>query len=234
MKHTLLLVDDDEVLAKQVAGFLEQSGYELSIALDGKQALEKVQQTKFDLLLLDWMLPEISGIDVCKEIRKTSTVPIIMVTARGEETDKIIGLELGADDYMTKPYSLKELLARIRSLLRRSSELQQNENTLTADIVRRFPHFEIHESSHELIVGGLNVEITRSEFDLVGLFCSQPGHVFTRNDLLSHITGKEHGAFDRSVDMHISNIRKKIEPDPKRPIYFKTVWGVGYRFEIPR
>jgi len=232
MQYSILMIEDDEFLAQQVGRFLEQSGYQVNLVFDGQQALASFNTNAPDLILLDWMLPEISGIDLCREIRKTSTVPIIMLTAKGEESDKIIGLELGADDYMTKPYSLKELLARIRRILRRVTEAEQQVAPIETERLK-FPHFELDESTHRLIVNGQPLETTRSEFDLLRLFCRQPGRVFSRDDLLSHISGKEHGAFDRSVDMHISNLRKKIEPAPKKPVYLKTVWGVGYRFEIP-
>lgn len=234
MQQSILLVEDDEALAEQVAQFLEQSGYSVDIACDGKQGLARFQEKPPDLILLDWMLPELPGIDLCREIRKTSDVPIIMLTAKGEEIDKIVGLELGADDYMTKPYSLKELLARIRTNLRRVASMHDNMTRPdTAEASLHFPHFELNEATHRLIVDSQPVETTRSEFDLLLLFCNHPGRVFSRNDLLAHVSGKDHGVFDRSIDMHLSNLRKKIEPDPKKPIYLTTVWGVGYRFEIP-
>ena len=231
--HTLLLVEDDEILANRVSEFLQQSGFNVTIALDGKQALVAFKNTSVDLVLLDWMLPEISGIDLCREFRMISNIPIIMLTAKSEESDKIVGLELGADDYMTKPYSLKELLARIRSNLRRQHASPTPAEVPVNSESMEFPHFSLNLTSHKLIVKGNTIETTRSEFDLLLLFCQHPERVYNRNDLLNQLNGKEHGAFDRSIDMHISNIRKKIEPDPKKPIYLKTVWGVGYQFEIP-
>ena len=224
--QTILLVDDDDTLITQVGQFLQQSQYNIVLAFDGRAGLAAFEHHHPDLVLLDWMMPEINGIDLCREIRRQSEVPIIMLTAKGEETDKIIGLELGADDYMTKPYSLRELLARIRSNLRRTTS-----KSLPPQSRLSFPHFELNVSERKLIVDDHSVEITRTEFDMLQLFCSNPGLVYSRDVLLERISGKESEAFDRAVDMHISNLRKKIEPNPKKPIYLITVWGIGYRFE---
>jgi len=225
-KQTLLLVDDDDALIKQVGQFLEQSGYDVVLAFDGQAGLLAFEQHQPDLVLLDWMMPGINGIDLCREIRQQSQVPIIMLTAKGEETDKIIGLELGADDYMTKPYSLRELLARIRSNLRRVT----SQPTTTPSRLS-FPHFELDITERKLFVNKQSIEITHTEFDMLQLFCSHPARVYRRDTLLDQLRGKEPESFDRSVDMHISNLRKKIEPNPKKPMYLITVWGVGYRFE---
>jgi two-component system OmpR family response regulator len=231
MTELILLIEDDKILARQVCQYIEKSGYDVILAHDGMKGLETFQTKKPNLILIDWMLPEINGIDVCREIRKSSNVPIIMLTAKGDETDKVIGLELGADDYMTKPYSLKELLARIRVNLRRISSPKLSTMDTVKDNILSFPHFELKVSNHKLLVNNQALTITRSEFDLLLLFCNNPERVFSRNELLDHVSGRESGSFDRSVDVHISNLRKKIEPDPKKPIYLITVWGVGYRFE---
>ncbi|MGQ9631563.1 MAG: response regulator transcription factor [bacterium] len=225
----VLIIDDDRKLAHLIKGYLERSGYSVETAYDGKSGLESVEREAPDIVILDLMLPGLDGLEVCRRIRKDSGIPILILTARGEEADRVVGLELGADDYLTKPFSLRELVARIRAVLRRSSTASGTEassrNTL------RVGDLLIDRAKRELKVRGEAVELTATEFELLWYMASHPGRVFTREDLLDGVLNRSFTAFDRSVDMHISHLRQKIEDDPKYPRYIKTVWGVGYKFE---
>src|SRR5579859_915901 len=221
---SLLLVEDDDVLAPLVVRHLEESGFSLHWAADGEAAWKHLENHPVDLAILDIMLPGEDGLSLCRRFRKRfATTAIIMVTARGEESDRILGLDLGADDYLPKPFSLWELEARIKAVLRRAGAKPEpaEDGPLKIDAARRTASFN-----------GQTLDLTRTEFDLLAKFAAEPGRVFTRDLLLDCVKGGESDAFDRAIDTHISNLRKKIGDDPRSPAHLKTVWGVGYRFEL--
>jgi DNA-binding response OmpR family regulator len=224
MPHTLLLVDDEEKVLEFMEPFLRQEGFEIVTAKTGKEALQKAKEVKPSLVVLDWMLPEMSGIEVCRELRKTSRVGIIMVTARTDETDKIIGLEVGADDYITKPFSLRELAARIRSVLRRI-EGQENQE----EMMQR-GELTISEAQCRVWKRGKEITLTPTEFKLLLTLAAKPGVVYSRLQLLQNALDDDFLNDERTVDAHISRLRKKIEDDPSNPVYIQTVYGFGYRF----
>jgi len=222
----ILLVEDDRKLAPLVRGFLEDHHFDVSWAADGDQGWRDFGRIKPDLVVLDLMLPGRDGLTLCKEFRSSGNTGILILTAKGDESDRIVGLELGADDYLTKPFSLPELLARIRSILRRYRMTSGDDS----DTVRAIGPFTIDFGSRSLQRDGNPVVLTRTEFDLLDRITRSPGRVFTREDLLDAVRGGETGAFDRAVDRHISNLRAKIEHDAKDPKFVLTVWGVGYRW----
>ncbi|QSB49041.1 response regulator [Parageobacillus toebii] len=224
MPHTLLLVDDEEKVLEFMEPFLRQEGFEIVTAKTGKEALQKAKEVKPSLVVLDWMLPEMSGIEVCRELRKASRVGIIMVTARTDETDKIIGLEIGADDYITKPFSLRELAARIRSVLRRI-EGQENQE----EMMQR-GELTISEAQCRVWKRGKEITLTPTEFKLLLTLAAKPGVVYSRLQLLQNALEDDFLNDERTVDAHISRLRKKIEDDPSNPVYIQTVYGFGYRF----
>ena len=226
MTDRILLVEDDRKLAPLVRGFLEDHHFEVSWAADGDQGWRDFQSLEPDLVVLDLMLPGRDGLTLCKEIRAVGRAGILILTAKGDESDRIVGLELGADDYLTKPFSLPELLARARAILRRYRLSATGES----ESVRRVGPFAIDCSSRTLAHEEHSIELTRTEFDLLDRMTRTPGRVFTREELLDAVRGGETGAFDRAVDRHISNLRAKIESDPKDPQFVQTVWGVGYRW----
>lgn len=224
MSHTLLLVDDEVKVLEFMAPFLRGEGFIIITAKTGKEALQKAKDKKPSLVVLDWMLPEMSGIEVCKELRKLGGIGVIMVTARTEETDKIVGLEMGADDYVTKPFSLRELTARIRSVLRRM-EGQEPE----ALILER-GQLLISEAHCKVTKRGEDIQLTPTEFKLLLTLAAKPGIVYSRLQLLQAALEDDFLNDERTVDAHISRIRKKLEDDPSNPVYVHTVYGFGYRF----
>ncbi|PYI55462.1 response regulator [Paenibacillus flagellatus] len=224
MPQTLLLVDDEEQVLEVMQSFLRQEGFAIHTATTGKEALRLAKDKKPDLVVLDWMLPETSGIEVCRELRATSRVGIIMVTARAEETDKIVGLEVGADDYMTKPFSLRELSARIRSVLRRLEGRDEPERHI------RRGELTISESECRVWKGGRELSLTPTEFKLLLTLAAKPGIVYSRLQLLQAALEDDLWNDERTVDAHVSRIRKKIDDDPSNPAYIQTVYGFGYRF----
>ncbi len=225
MAKKILLVDDEPLIVKGLKFALEQDGYEIESAEDGEIALQKINAEKFDLILLDVMLPKISGIEVCQSVREKSDVPIIMLTAKGEDMDKILGLEYGADDYMTKPFNILEVKARIKTILRRAGGGKENTKL---DLVAGDLHINI--GSRTVTAHGENVNLTVKEFDLLQLFMNNPGKVYSREELLETIWGFDYLGDFRTVDVHIRRLREKIEPDPANPKYIMTKWGVGYFF----
>jgi len=226
MTTRILLIEDDGKLAPLVREFLVDQGYEVSWAADGTRGLELFAELRPDLVVLDLMLPGVDGLTLCRHIRAEGQTAVLILTARGDEMDRVLGLELGADDYLTKPFGLKELLARIRAVLRRyHAEARQ-----VGRPERRVGPFHIDLDQRSLERDGVAVSLTRSEFDILELLTRRPGRVLTRDDLLQQVRGGETAAFDRAVDTHISNLRKKLEPDPKHPRFLVTVWGVGYRW----
>ena len=220
----ILVVDDERVLVKGIKFNLENEGYQVEVGFDGEEAVEKAREGSFDLILLDLMMPKIDGLQACMRIREFSTVPIIMLTARGEDTDKIIGFEYGADDYITKPFNLLELKARIRALLRRSGVAAQNAKTgvLTAG------HITLDPGERSARRDGTPVELTAKEFDLMELLLRNPGRVYSRENLLNVVWGYEYIGDYRTVDVHVRRLREKLELDPANPEYIRTKWGVGY------
>ena len=225
MATNILVVDDEKKIVEIVKAYLEREGFKVTTAYDGRAALDSARRQHPDLIVLDLMLPEISGFDVCRALRKESDVPIIMLTARDETTDKIVGLELGADDYVTKPFDPKELVSRIKAVLRRSQGQTVARNTLhIADL-------EIDVSKRLVKRGEEVIELTPIEFDLLKAMAEHPGQVFTRLQLLDRVQGEAYEGYDRTIDSHIKNLRKKLEPNPEKPRYIITVYGVGYKLE---
>lgn len=222
----ILVVDDEAQITELITSYLEREGYQVATAADGEEALEVYRKEQPDLILLDLMLPKLNGYEVCREIRAESRVPIIMLTARDEEPDKIVGLELGADDYITKPFSPREVVARVRAVLRRA-EVGEPETK-----VIRVGDIEIDQTRHEVKKKGETIELTPTEFKLLATLADSPRRVFTRLQLVEEVQGYSFEGYERTIDAHIKNLRQKIEDDPKNPVMIGTVYGVGYRFEI--
>jgi DNA-binding response OmpR family regulator len=226
-KQQILVVDDDKSIVKVVRSYLEQAGYTVQTAYDGESALHALRSAKPDLVVLDLMLPDRDGWEITRLIRSDATLgamPIIMLTARVEDTDKIVGLELGADDYITKPFNAREIVARVRALLRRA-QFAQN----VAPQLIRLGTLALDMDQHTLTVDGAAVELTRTEFTLLQILMANPGHTFTRDELLEKSMGYAYEGMGRTLDTHMRNLRKKIEPDANNPTYIQTVYGVGYR-----
>jgi len=224
MSKKILVVDDEIKIVRLVRDYLEAAGFRVVTAYAGKEALAVFRHEKPDLVVLDLMLPEMDGLDVARIMRRESDVPIIMLTARVEETDRVLGLELGADDYVTKPFSPRELVARVRAVLRRVGGEEQAPSLIRAGDV------EIDPERRTVTVAGRPVELTTTEFDLLTVLARHPGRVFSRLELLERVQGYAYEGYERTVDAHIKNLRRKIEPDPKHPRYILTVYGVGYKF----
>ncbi|HZQ08761.1 MAG TPA: response regulator transcription factor [Anaerolineae bacterium] len=224
----VLIVDDEPQILDVVSKYLTREGFQIVTARDGDAALSAYHTNKPDLVVLDLMLPKVDGLEVFRRLRSASAVPVIMLTAKGEETDRIVGLELGADDYITKPFSPRELVARVKAVLRRATTgtmLETGERTLVRGDLRIDPR------ERSVTVGKRSVELTSKEFDLLWFLASHPGQVFTRTQLLDHVWGYEFYGDSSTVTVHIRRLREKIETDPGNPRYLSTVWGVGYKFE---
>ncbi|MDQ3467854.1 MAG: response regulator transcription factor [Chloroflexota bacterium] len=221
---TILVVDDEAAIVRLVRDYLEQAGFHVVVASDGDEALRRANEHKPDLIVLDLGLPRRDGLDVTRELRRASDVPIIVLTARGDEADRIVGLELGADDYVVKPFSPKELVARVRAIFRRG-EARQDGTTLI-----RVGDVEIDVPRMRVTVNGRDVDLTATEFHLFATMAGEPGRVFTRGQLLDALHGVAFEAYERAIDAHVKNIRRKVEPSPGAPRYIRTVYGVGYRF----
>jgi len=223
---TILVVDDEPKIVQLVRDYLERAGFAVLSAQDGKNALSLARTEKPDLLILDLGLPGLDGLDVTRELRKSSNAPIIMLTARSEETDKLVGLELGADDYITKPFSPKELVARVRVVFRRMEVYSQpgSETIQAADLTLDVARMQVTAPGREI------EPLTPSEFELLVLLARSPGRIFTRLQLLDAIHGVAFESYERAIDAHVKNIRRKIEKEPRQPAYILTVYGVGYKF----
>jgi DNA-binding response OmpR family regulator len=221
---TVLVVEDEIEIARVVRDYLRNAGFEVIVVGDGGSAVASVRSAKPDLLVLDLGLPGRDGLDVAREIRRWSDTPIVMLTARGDETDRIVGLEIGADDYVVKPFSPKELVARVRAVLRRSRTAARGDEVVRAGDV------EIDTAKMRVSVGGTQVDLTPTEFQLLATLAREPGRVFTRSQLLDAVHGVAIESYERAIDAHVKNIRRKIEPEPGSPRYVMTVHGVGYRF----
>lgn len=224
MSKKILVVEDEKKLVAIIKGYLEQAGFAVAVAYDGQQALTLFRHERPALVLLDLNLPTLDGLDVCRALRKESNVPIIMITARVEETDRLIGLELGADDYISKPFSPREVVARIRAVLRRTEGLPMRAEILTAG------DLSIDLGKHSVQFGERTIDLTPTEFDLLAVMMQNAGRVFTRLQLLDKVQGEAFEGYERTIDAHIKNLRQKIERDPKTPRYILTVFGVGYKF----
>src|SRR3954451_25311956 len=220
---TVLVVDDAPEIVRLARDYLEHAGFVVLTASDGHTAVQLGRARNPDPIGLDLGLPGLDGLDVTRSLRRDSAVPIIMLTARGDESDKIVGLEMGADDYLTKPFSPKELVARVRAVLRRTQQQQTQADRAVVGAL------ELDRLRREVAVAGRKVDLTATEFDLLLTMAAQPGRVFTRAQLLDAIHGEAFDAYARAIDAHIKNIRRKIEPDPARPHYIETVFGVGYK-----
>lgn len=223
MNELVLVVDDEPKTAKIARDYLESSGFQVTTATNGVDALATARHERPDFVVLDLNMPGMDGLDVCRALRRESDVPIIMLTARVEETDRLIGLELGADDYITKPFSPRELVARVRAVLRRTKGGWQGGLIRSADL-------EIDLNGHRVERAGQNIQLSRSEFNLLVTLAQNPGQTFTRAQLLNRLHGVAYDGYDRSIDAHIKNLRRKLEEDPSDPKYVLTVFGVGYRF----
>jgi two-component system alkaline phosphatase synthesis response regulator PhoP len=224
MNEMILVVDDETLIVKLARDYLEKAGFRVISAGDGVTAMAAARRDRPDLVVLDLMLPGMDGLDVCRALRRESDVPIIMLTARIEETDRLIGLELGADDYITKPFSPRELVARVRTVLRRA------QGSLHQPGILRASDLEIDLEGHRLSRGGTPVKLSRIEFNLLAILAQHPGQTFTRAQLLDRLHGIAFDGYDRSIDAHIKNLRHKLEPDPAEPRYVLTVYGIGYQF----
>jgi two-component system response regulator RegX3 len=226
----ILIVEDEESLADPLAFLLRKEGFEVVTVVDGPSALKEFERGETDLVLLDLMLPGMSGTDVAKQMRTVSNVPIIMVTARDSEIDKVVGLELGADDYVTKPYSSRELIARIRAVLRRGGEIPEDEGVVDSQILEG-GRVRMDVSRHTVTVDGEPVPMPLKEFDLLEYLLSNAGRVLTRGQLIDRIWGADYVGDTKTLDVHVKRLRSKIEREPSRPQHLVTVRGLGYKFE---
>jgi len=227
MSKRILIVDDEPKIVRVLRGYLEAAGFQVIAAYDGAEALAAFRNEAPDLIVLDLMLPKVDGLDVARSIRRESDVPIIMLTARVDEADRLIGLELGADDYVTKPFSPREVVARVRAVLRRVGGSEPTSRVLAAGDVA------LDLDKRQATVSGRLVELTPTEFDLLATLVENPGRVFSRMQLLDKIQGYTYEGYERTVDAHVKNLRQKIEEDPKHPSYILTVYGLGYKFAEP-
>jgi DNA-binding response OmpR family regulator len=226
MAQTVLVVDDEPQIVRLVRAYLEEAGFRVVIASDGEQALYVARHEKPDLVVLDILMPRMDGLEFTRRIRRERNVPIIMLTARAEETDRIVGLELGADDYVTKPFSPRELVARVRAVLRRTQAPPELPPVLRAGPII------LDRTAHSVTVSGQAVTLTPTEFGILETLMTNPGRVFRRDELLEAVQGVAFEAYERTVDAHIKNLRRKIEPEPADPRYILTVRGVGYRLAM--
>lgn len=222
MKRKILVIDDDEKLTKLLARFLGDFGFVVHAAHTPSRGLELMKKLVPDLIILDIMLPQMDGFEVCKAIRQKSSVPIIMLTARGELTDRVVGLELGSDDYLAKPFEPRELVARINTVLRRTG----------GDFLKteRFGELRVDHNGRKAIVGNRDIQLTTNEFIVLSILCNKPGKVFDRDEILQGLRGIDSDAYNRTVDIAISRLRNKLGDDPQHPKYIKTIWGAGYVF----
>lgn len=224
MSQTLLMVDDKREIRELVSAYLGQEGFRVLTAANGQEALYTARHEQPDLIILDLMMPEMGGYEFMRVYSKEADTPIIILTAKVEENERVLGLELGADDYVTKPFSPRELAARVRAVLRRTQKQNAAPQLLQAsDII-------LDQTAHSVTVSGARVDLTPSEFDLLGVLMAAPGRVYSRTELLDRLQGDAYEGYERTIDVHIRNLRTKIEPNPSKPRYIETVFGVGYRF----
>ncbi|HIV11848.1 MAG: response regulator transcription factor [Clostridiales bacterium] len=228
MAKKVLVVDDEKLIVKGIRFSLEQDGMEVDCAYDGEEALECIHNKEYDIVLLDLMLPKLSGMEVCQQVREFSDVPIIMLTAKGEDMDKILGLEYGADDYITKPFNILEVKARIKAIIRRTSKpAAQEEKAKVVEV----GDLKLDCESRRVFIAGREINLTAKEFDVLELLVFNPNKVYSRENLLNMVWGYEYPGDVRTVDVHIRRLREKIETNPSEPKYVHTKWGVGYYFQ---
>ena len=228
MSRKVLVVDDEKLIVKGIRFSLEQDGMDVDCAYDGEEALEMAKEKKYDIILLDLMLPKMDGFEVCQQIREFSNVPIVMLTAKGEDMDKIMGLEYGADDYITKPFNILEVKARIKAILRRSGKKAEPVKPVN---ILEINGMKVELDSRRVFVHGKELNLTAKEFDLLELLMAHPNKVYSRNELLDTIWGSTYPGDARTVDVHVRRLREKIEENPGEPVYIHTKWGVGYYFK---
>ncbi len=226
MGKKILVVDDEKLIVKGIRFSLEQDDYEVDCAYDGEEALNKVKNNDFDLIILDLMLPKMNGYEVCREIREFSDVPVIMLTAKDQDMDKIMGLDYGADDYVTKPFNIVEVKARIKAILRRVGKKEEKEVPVSV-----FGELTVDSENRRALINGMDAGLTAKEFDILQLLSSNPDKTYDRDKLLTAVWGEDFYGDARTVDVHIRRLREKIEKDPGNPIYIHTKWGIGYYFE---
>jgi DNA-binding response OmpR family regulator len=224
MKYKILVVDDDQKTVELIRLSLEKEDFEALGAYEGIEALTLARCASPDLIILDWMLPNISGLDLCRIVRSESPIPVIMLTARSTEDDKLLGLNLGVDDYLTKPFSLRELVARVRVVLRRTYQSEERSSLL------HFRDLALDLQAHEVWLSGKPIQLTPKEFKLLETFVRSPGRTFSRQELVERVCGPNYDGFDRTIDFHLGNLRKKIEIHPEQSTYLQTVYGIGYKF----
>ncbi len=227
-KRRILVVDDEQKISEMISDYLQAVDFEVATAGDGRAALSEIESFQPDLVVLDVMMPGLDGLDVIRKIRSEAQIPVIMLTARASEQDKLIGLELGADDYITKPFSMKELAARIRAVLRRSQPKQAQTEQSEAHVLVHGP-IRLDPDKRRVTRDGISISLTGVQFDILARMMRQPGRVFTRMQLLESVQEYAFEGYERTVDVHIKNIRKALEPTPAKPVYILTVWGVGYK-----
>jgi len=226
--RTVLVVDDEPKIVQLARDYLEHAGFAVLTASDGVEAVETARRRHPDLVVLDLGLPSLDGLEVTRELRRGSAIPIVMLTARDDELDKLLGLELGADDYLTKPFSPRELVARVKAVLRRTEGSAQPRDVIRAgDLVLDVPRMRAE-------LGGRAIDLTTTEFNLLAALAASPGRIFTRSQLLDVLRGITFESYERAIDSHVKNLRRKLEPDPREPRYVLTVYGVGYRFADDR
>lgn len=229
MAQRVLVVDDEKLIVKGIRFSLEQEGMEVDCAYDGEEAVQKARENEYDIILLDVMLPKLDGFEVCQQIREFSSVPVIMLTAKGDDMDKILGLEYGADDYITKPFNILEVKARIKAIIRRTKKkAPEKENRKVVE--KGDLHLDC--DSRRLNIGGKEINLTAKEFDLLELMALNPNKVYSRDHLLNAVWGYDYPGDVRTVDVHIRRLREKIEANPSEPKYVHTKWGVGYYFNV--
>ena len=225
MAKRALVVDDEKTIVKGIRYSLEQDGMEVDCVYDGEEAVELARNNRYDIILLDVMLPKLTGFEVCQQIREFSSVPIIMLTAKSEDMDKILGLEYGADDYITKPFNILEVKARIKAIMRRTESKSEGLQ------VRTYGALSINESYRRVTVGEKEINLTGREFDVLELLARTPGRVFSREELLETIWGSAYPGDERTVDVHVRRLREKLEQNPSEPAFVRTKWGAGYYFQ---
>ncbi|MCD8242123.1 MAG: response regulator transcription factor [Lachnospiraceae bacterium] len=229
MAQRILVVDDEKLIVKGIRFSLEQDGMEVDCAYDGEEALEKIRANEYDLILLDVMLPKLNGFEVCQQLREFSSVPVVMLTAKGEDMDKLLGLDYGADDYITKPFNILEVKARIKAIMRRTKKKEPEKDTRR---VIDMGDLHIDCEGRRLSIAGREINLTAKEFDLLELMATNPNRVYSRDHLLNAVWGYDYPGDVRTVDVHIRRLREKIEPNPSEPKYVHTKWGVGYYFNV--
>jgi len=229
-KH-ILLVEDDPDIADLLELHLTDEGYEVDVIDDGDEGLERALECSYDLIILDIMLPGTDGFDICRRLRQEKChTPILMVTAKTEEVDKVLGLELGADDYITKPFSIREVMARVKAMFRRVEVDQEAQEQSEENAPIQYDGLVVEPTKHKVTVDGESVDLTSKEYELLLLFARNPGRAYSRQELLDEVWGYQYNGYSHTVNTHINRLRNKIEPDPSSPRFVKTVWGVGYRF----